>query len=164
VTVEINNESGVEVDTAGLVRLATFALDELRIHPQAELSILLVDEDTMSAYHERYLGEDGPTDVLSFPMDELRPPGDAEEPPEGLLGDIVLCPSVTDRQAREHGRTPVQESEYLLVHGLLHLLGFDHAEPQEKADMFGLKDKILAAWGEARSSRATAGSRDGSRP
>jgi probable rRNA maturation factor len=153
-SVDINNESGQDVDSAGLVRLATFALDELRIHPQAELSILLVDEETMSSYHERYMGEPGPTDVLSFPMDELRPPEDGDEPPEGLLGDIVLCPTVTARQAAEHGRTPTEESEYLLVHGLLHLLGFDHAEAEEKADMFGLKDKIIAAWATARPDRA----------
>jgi probable rRNA maturation factor len=156
-TVDINNESGLEVDSPGLVRLATFALDQLRIHPQAELSILLVDEETMSAYHEKYMGEDGPTDVLSFPMDELRPPGDGEEPPEGLLGDIVLCPTVTNRQAEAHGRSAAEESEYLLVHGILHLLGFDHAEPDEKADMFGLKDKIIAAWETARPERAGRG-------
>ena len=105
-TVEINNESGLDVDTTGLLRLADFALEKLRIHPQAELSIVCVDEDTMSAYHQKYMGEPGPTDVLSFPMDELRPPVDDEEPPEGLLGDIVLCPAVTARQAAEHGRTP----------------------------------------------------------
>ena len=127
-TVEINNESGLEVDTAGLLRLADFALEKLRIHPQAELSIVCVDEDTMSAYHQKYMGEPGPTDVLSFPMDELRPPIEDEEPPEGLLGDIVLCPAVTARQAAEHGRTPEAEAEYLLVHGLLHLLGYDHGD------------------------------------
>lgn len=154
-SVDFNNESGLEVDSPGLVRLATFALDQLRIHPQAELSVLVVDEETMTSYHERYLGEHGSTDVLSFPMDELRPPGDDEEPPEGLLGDIVLCPAVTNRQAAEHGRTPAEESEYLLVHGLLHLLGYDHADAAEKAEMFGLKDKILAAWADhqARSAR-----------
>jgi len=150
VTVDINNESGLDADDSGLVRLAAFALGQLRIHPQAELSILLVDEQTMSAYHEKYLGEAGPTDVLSFPMDELRPPSDDEEPPEGLLGDIVLCPAVTDRQARQHGRTTSEEAEYLLVHGLLHLLGYDHGEPTEQAEMFALKDKIIAAWAEQR--------------
>ena len=149
-TIDINNESGLDADSAGLVRLATFTLDQLRIHPQAELSILLVDEDTMSSYHEKYMGEPGPTDVLSFPMDELRVPTDGEEPPEGLLGDIVLCPSVTNRQAAEHGRSADAEAEYLLVHGMLHLLGFDHAEPEEKAEMFGLKDKIIDAWAAAR--------------
>lgn len=149
-TIDINNESGLDADGAGLVRLATFTLDQLRIHPQAELSILLVDEDTMSSYHEKYMGEPGPTDVLSFPMDELRVPTDGEEPPEGLLGDIVLCPAVTSRQAAEHGRSADAEAEYLLVHGLLHLLGFDHAEAEEKAEMFGLKDRIIDAWAAAR--------------
>ncbi|HZA04728.1 MAG TPA: rRNA maturation RNase YbeY [Propionibacteriaceae bacterium] len=149
-TVDLNNESGLPADGAGLVRLATFALDQLRIHPLAELSVVLVDEETMSAYHQKYMGEPGATDVLSFPMDELRPPNDDEEPPAGLLGDIVLCPAVTARQAREHGRTPEAEAEYLLVHGLLHLLGFDHAEPEERAEMFALKDEILARWATAR--------------
>ncbi len=149
-TVELNNESGEQVDTASLVALATFCLDRLRIHPLAELSIVLVDEGTMSAYHERFMGEPGPTDVLSFPMDELRVPSDDEDPPEGLLGDIVLCPAVTSRQAAEHGRTAEQEAEYLLVHGLLHLLGHDHAEPEEKRVMFELKDALLAAWVDER--------------
>lgn len=153
-TVDINNESGLEADSPGLVRLATFALDQLRIHPQAELSILLVDEDTMSAYHEKYMGEPGPTDVLSFPMDELRPPGEEDEPPLGLLGDIVLCPAVTDRQAREHGRSSAAEAEYLLVHGILHLLGYDHADDAERTEMFGLKDRIIEAWAGARPDRA----------
>ena len=153
-TVDINNESGLEADSPGLVRLATFALDQLRIHPQAELSVLLVDEDTMSSYHEKYMGEPGPTDVLSFPMDELRPPGDEDEPPVGLLGDIVLCPAVTDRQAREHGRSSTAEAEYLLVHGILHLLGYDHADDAERTEMFGLKDKIIAAWAAERPDRA----------
>ncbi len=145
-TVEINNESGVEVDEQRLVALALFALDSLRIHPQAELSILLVDTDTMAAYHEKYMDEPGPTDVLSFPMDELRPPKDGEEPPLGMLGDIVLCPEVTAAQASDSNRTPEEEADYLLIHGLLHLLGYDHAEPEEKKVMFGLNDTIIAAW------------------
>jgi probable rRNA maturation factor len=156
VTVDLNNESGLEVDSPGLVRLATFALDQLRIHPQAELSVLCVDEDTMAAYHEKYMGEPGPTDVLSFPMDELRPPGEEDEPPIGLLGDIVLCPAVTDRQAREHGRTAAAEAEYLLMHGILHLLGYDHADDDERSEMFGLKDRVLAAWAEQRPDRGPA--------
>ena len=157
-TVDINNESGLEADSSGLVRLATFALGQLRIHPQAELSILLVDEPTKSSYHEKYMGEPGPTDVLSFPMDELRPPSDDEdEAPEGMLGDVVLCPAVTDAQAREHGRTASAEAEYLLVHGILHLLGYDHADDAERAEMFGLKDKILAAWELERPDRSADG-------
>lgn len=145
-SVDLNNDSGQECDTQALVALATFAMGELRIHPQAELSVLLVDEDTMASYHEKFMGEPGPTDVLSFPMDELRPPDDDEDPPLGLLGDIVICPQVTSRQAAENGRRPDEENEYLLVHGLLHLLGHDHAEPGEKAVMFGLNDRLIAAW------------------
>lgn len=144
--IELNNESGTDVDTERLVGLATFALDQLRIHPQAELSILLVDTATMSAYHEKFMGEPGPTDVLSFPMDELRAPEPDEEPPLGLLGDIVLCPEVTAAQAADAHRTPEEEADYLLVHGLLHLLGHDHAEPAEKKVMFDLNDRIVAAW------------------
>jgi probable rRNA maturation factor len=149
--IELNNESGESVDTERLVQLATFALDALRIHPQAELSIVLVDEATMSAYHQKFMGEPGPTDVLSFPMDELRAPEPDEEPPLGLLGDIVLCPTVTAAQAAESNRTPEEEADYLLVHGLLHLLGHDHAEPAEKKVMFDLNDKVIAAWGASRS-------------
>ncbi|HQY99752.1 MAG TPA: rRNA maturation RNase YbeY [Propionicimonas sp.] len=148
--IELNNESGVDVDTERLVQLATFALDALRIHPQAELSILLVDEETMSAYHEKFMGEPGPTDVLSFPMDELRAPEADEEPPIGLLGDIVLCPTVTAAQAADSDRTPEEEADYLLIHGLLHLLGHDHAEPAEKKVMFDLNDKIIDAWTASR--------------
>jgi len=148
--IELNNESGVEVDTERLVQLATFALAALRIHPQAELSILLVDEATMSAYHEKFMDEPGPTDVLSFPMDEMRAPEADEEPPLGLLGDIVLCPTVTAAQAADSNRTPEEEADYLMIHGLLHLLGHDHAEPAEKKVMFDLNDKIIAAWTASR--------------
>ncbi len=151
--IDLNNESGVEVDEQRLVGLAEFALDLLRIHPQSELSILLVDPDTMSAYHEKFMDEPGPTDVLSFPMDELRAPSDAEEPPLGLLGDIVLCPEVTAAQAAENDRTPEEEADYLLVHGLLHLLGHDHAEPAEKKVMFDLNDRIIAEWASHRADR-----------
>lgn len=147
--IDINNESGEQIDTQALVRLARYALGALRIHPQAELSILLVDEDTMAAYHRRFMDLEGPTDVMSFPMDELRVPDDEEEPPQGLLGDIVICPSFTDAQAGGNGRTNQEEMEYLLVHGLLHLLGHDHAEPEEKAVMFDLNDRVIAGWREA---------------
>ena len=149
--IDLNNESGVEVDEQRLVQLARFAMDQLRIHPQAELSILLVDEKTMADYHVRFMDLPGPTDVLSFPMDELRPPSDDEEPPLGLLGDIVLCPTVTAAQAAENGRSPDSEADYLLVHGLLHLLGYDHAEPAEKKVMFDLNDRLVAAWDASRS-------------
>ena len=148
--IDLTNESGEVVDESGLVALTRFALAKLHIHPEAEVSILLVDEGTMAVYHERFLDEPGPTDVLSFPMDELRPPAPGEEPPLGLLGDVVLCPAVATRQATEAGRRPGEEIGYLLIHGLLHLLGFDHAEPQEKKVMFNLNDAIAGAWAAER--------------
>ena len=144
--IDLNNESGLPADELGLVALTRFALERLRVHPQADVSILLVDEQTMTDYHVRFMDEPGPTDVLSFPMDELRPPRDDEDPPMGLLGDVVLCPAVTARQAADNGRTADEEAEYLLVHGLLHLLGFDHAEPEEKRVMFDLNDAICSGW------------------
>lgn len=148
--IDLNNESGEEVDTGRLLKLAAFALDALRIHPEAELSVLLVDEDTMSAYHEKFMDEPGPTDVLSFPMDELRSPDPDDEPVLGVLGDIVLCPTVTAAQAAASGRTAEEEADYLLIHGLLHLLGYDHAEAAEKKAMFDLNDKLIAAWNASR--------------
>jgi len=144
--IDINNESGQSVNEKSLVKLARFALDLLHIHPDAELSIVLVDEATMSVYHEKFMGEPGPTDVLSFPMDELRPGQADQDPPTGVLGDVVLCPSVIQHQADEMDHTFNHEAGYLLVHGLLHLLGFDHGEPEEKAVMFALNDQIMQAW------------------
>jgi probable rRNA maturation factor len=155
VTIDIANESGAEVDEVALASVARHVLDELRIHPLAELSVLVVDELAMAELHERWMGEPGPTDVLSFPMDELRPPspvsgqpgpGDEPGPEPGLLGDVVLCPQVAVVQARKAGHSSQQEMELLAVHGILHLLGYDHAEPEEHAEMFGLQDKLLKSW------------------
>ena len=147
--IDINNESGVKVDEKNLVQLAGFVLRELRIHPQADLSILLVDEATMTQYHEKFMELPGPTDVLSFPMDELRVPKAGQAAPQGMLGDVVLCPQVTARQAPANGRTASDEMAYLLIHGLLHLLGYDHAEPAEEKVMFALQDRLFADWHQA---------------
>ena len=144
--IDVNNESGTEVDELGLLQLAEFALAQLRIHPQAELSILLVDEAAMAELHQRFMDQPGPTDVMSFPMDELRAPELGQSPPRGTLGDIVICPQFTSAQAPENGREPAEEIQYLLIHGLLHLLGHDHADAGERAVMFGLNDRIIADW------------------
>ena len=98
-SVEVNDESGAANDLAALAALARFLLDALRIHPLAELSVLLVDIETMTRLHVQWMDEPGPTDVLSFPMDELRPGSDDREPEPGLLGDVVLCPQVAREQA-----------------------------------------------------------------
>lgn len=157
-SIEVANESGAPVDERALVGLARHVLAALRIHPQAELSLLLVGVDAMSALHEQWMDEPGPTDVLSFPMDELRPPRDDHEPSPGLLGDVVLCPAVAATQAAEHDRTPEEELHLLCTHGILHLLGYDHAEPDEKRDMFQLQESLLAGW---RGTPATPGATTG---
>jgi probable rRNA maturation factor len=143
VSIEINNESTYEIDEAALQRLATYALDAMRIHPDADLAIVLVDEAAMEALHVQWMGEPGPTDVLSFPMDELRPGNDDQVTPAGLLGDVVLCPQVAEGQAEAAGHTTMDELLLLTTHGILHLLGFDHAEPEEEKEMFSLQRDIL---------------------
>lgn len=145
-SIEINNESGVPVDEIALQRLATFALDQLHVHPDAELAMVLVDEAAMEQLHLQWMDEPGPTDVLSFPMDELRPGSDEFPTPAGLLGDIVLCPQVAIAQAETAGHSPLEEMLLLTTHGLLHLLGFDHAEPQEEKEMFGVQRDILVGF------------------
>lgn len=142
-SIEINNESSVPVDEAALQRLAIFALDQLRVHPDAELAIVCVDEAAMEQLHVQWMDEPGPTDVLSFPMDELRPGSDDAITPAGLLGDIVLCPQVAIAQAETAGHSTTEELLLLTTHGLLHLLGFDHAEPEEEKEMFGIQRDIL---------------------
>ena len=122
-------------------------LDRLRVHPLAELCIKAVDEDTMAELNQKWMEGEGPTDVLAFPMDELRPGLVNEEPPKrDILGDLMLCPAVAVRQAATAGHSTDAELELLTVHGILHLLGYDHAEPAEHAEMFGLQDELLAAW------------------
>jgi probable rRNA maturation factor len=155
-SIDIANESGAAVDEAALVALARYVLDQMHIHPLAELSVLLVDEQAMADLHERWMNEPGPTDVLAFPMDEFRSPQvggmhggkpeDQDGLPEPLLGDVVLCPQVAAGQARTAGHSAAGELELLCTHGILHLLGYDHGDPEERATMFGLQDQILTSW------------------
>jgi len=145
-SIEILNESGADLDVRRLSALCRFVMDQLRVHPQAELCIKAVDEDTIALLNERWMDKRGPTDVLAFPMDELRPGKVTEEPEEGVLGDLVLCPDVAERQGTEAGHGRNAEIELLTVHGILHLLGYDHAEPGEHEEMFGLQAKLLEEW------------------
>ncbi len=152
-SIEVNNESGVEVDEPEIVALARHVLAAMRVHPQAELSVVLVDETAMEQLHVQWMDEPGPTDVLSFPMDELRPGSDAEDSPPGLLGDVVLCPQVAVKQARQAGHSTAEELLLLTTHGILHLLGYDHAEPDEEKEMFGLQRKLLLTFLATRTGR-----------
>jgi probable rRNA maturation factor len=146
VSIEILNESGRELDERRLAQLSRFVMDRMRVHPLAELCIKAVDEATIAELNEQWMDKEGPTDVLAFPMDELRPGLVTEEPEEGVLGDLVLCPDVAARQGETAGHGETAEIELLTVHGILHLLGYDHAEPEEHKEMFGLQDELLAAW------------------
>jgi len=158
VSVDINNESGVAVGEDALRELAQYVIGQMEVHPLADLSMLLVDEAHMTNLHEKWMEEPGPTDVLSFPMDELRPHSiagpnrtrgrDEDDSEPVLLGDVVLCPQVATAQAKQHGHSTQAELELLTVHGVLHLLGYDHADPDEEADMFGLQAELLRDWRE----------------
>jgi probable rRNA maturation factor len=146
VSIEVLDESGYGLDVQRLTQLSRFVMGQLRVHPLAELCIKAVDEDTMAGLNEKWMEKEGPTDVLAFPMDELRPGLVNEDPEEGILGDLMLCPSVAQRQAVTAGHSAEDELELLTVHGILHLLGYDHAEPDEHREMFGLQDRLLAQW------------------
>lgn len=156
-SVEILNESGevpAPVGEQELHDLARYVLEALRVHPVAELSITLVDEGTMSSLHQQWMDLPGPTDVMSFPMDELRPGSEGVEPDSGVLGDVVLCPSVARKQAEQTGHSVADEVLLLTTHGILHLLGFDHTEPAEEQEMFDLQRTLLLTF-LARKGRTT---------
>lgn len=143
--IEVNDESGYEpaVGLTEISELATYVLGEMRVHPQADLSILLMNEEDIAVLHEKWLDLPGPTDVMSFPMDELRPAPPGVEPKPGMLGDIAVCPQVAARQARRAGHATMEEILLLVTHGILHLLGYDHAEEEEKKEMFDLQRRLL---------------------
>jgi len=145
-SIEVLDESGQGIDVKHLGSLSRFVLDQMRVHPLAELCVKLVDVDTITELNVKWMEGDGPTDVLAFPMDELRPGLVNEEPEEGILGDIMVCPEIAATQATTAGHSTEAELELLTTHGILHLLGYDHAEPEEHKEMFGLQDQLLAQW------------------
>ncbi len=156
-SIEVCNESGVIVDESLIASVARYTLEVMRVSPAAELSVLAVTPDVMSELHERWMGEDGPTDVMAFPMDELvedsrRP--DAPEVGPALLGDVVLCPEFARDQANTAGHGLSDELHLLTVHGVLHLLGYDHGEPEQEREMFGLQHRLLTEWRSAREQAA----------
>lgn len=153
-SIEFFDESGFEgegVDEIQLIDVASFALRQMDVHSGAELSIHIVDLDTIADLHVRWLDLEGPTDVMSFPMDELTPGSgrpDAAQPGPAMLGDIVLCPEFALGQATKAGHDLAHELALLTVHGCLHLLGYDHVTPAEEQEMFALQNQILSDWYE----------------
>ena len=147
-TIEVANESGLDVSEDELISVARFVIDKMNVHPAAELSMVLLDSTSMADLHMRWMDLPGPTDVMSFPMDELEPGGrpDAPEPGPSMLGDIVLCPEFAAEHAAIAGHSLGHELALLTIHGVLHLLGYDHAEPDEEKEMFALQRQLLEEW------------------
>ncbi|MEP7159686.1 MAG: rRNA maturation RNase YbeY [Dermatophilaceae bacterium] len=145
-SIEILNETTTQVDADELIDLSRYVLHQLHVNPQVELCISCVDVEAMTNLHVQWMDLDGPTDVMSFPMDELRPGRDGEASPGGILGDVVICPEVAATQAAEAGHTTAEELLLLVTHGILHLLGFDHAEPDDKREMFDLQRTLLLTY------------------
>jgi probable rRNA maturation factor len=135
------DEQELDVDVDDLVVLADRVLAEQRVPSDMEVALLLVDESTIAGLNAKHLGHEGPTDVLAFPIDE---PGESPLAGPAILGDVVLCPAVARRQATERGGAVHAELQLLTVHGLLHLLGMDHAEPDDEQKMFALTERLLA--------------------
>lgn len=154
-SIEVLNESGVEADARELVGCARYVMDHMRVHPRAELCIKLVDEAAMEVLHRHWMELPGPTDVMSFPMDELRPGREGQESLDGVLGDVVLCPQVAAEQAGSAGHSTADELLLLTTHGILHLLGFDHAEPEDEQEMFELQRTLLLTYLAGRGRRAS---------
>lgn len=142
----VADEQDRPVDTDDLAQLARHVLDRRRVPREMELSVLLVDEETIASLNRHHLGGSGATDVLAFPIDE---PGESPAAGPAVLGDVVLCPAVAARQAEERGGETHAEIQLLTVHGILHLLGMDHAEPDEERAMSALTDELLASYREA---------------
>ncbi|HUW88175.1 MAG TPA: rRNA maturation RNase YbeY [Candidatus Paceibacterota bacterium] len=140
--IDIQNRSGVDFPEERLISLLAFGISELDLNPECDLNVLLVDEAEMTALHIKWMGEPGPTDVLSFPMDEIEP-GSEEI---GILGDIVLCPTIAQAQAKDAGNDFDRELSILSVHGLLHIVGYDHATAEDEKEMFTLQESIVDRW------------------
>ena len=153
-----DEQTDVKVDVLRWIRLAELVLREERVDADAELSVLFVDEYSVAELNERFLDTEGPTDVLAFPIDDELPPSgrqpdqggrgpgtsaDPSDPPT-LLGDVVVCPAVAARQASERGVSADDEVALLVVHGVLHLLDYDHAEPADAARMRRREQELLA--------------------
>ena len=142
-TIEITNKSGELVPTESVRDLLQNALIELKLNPDCELNLVFVDIEEMTELHIKWMDEGGPTDVLSFPMDLPEPGNEAV-----TLGDIVIAPVVAAEQAAIAGHSIDHEIFILAAHGLLHILGYDHATPAEEKAMFTLQENLVKKYQE----------------
>lgn len=137
--IEIENRSGHLAPESEIKELMNFSLKELGLHPDCELTLAFIKDDEMAELHQKWMDLPGTTDVMSFPMDELRP----NDPEPGILGDIVISPVVARAQAEKAGHTFDHELKILAAHGLLHLIGYDHQELEEEKIMFALQEDLV---------------------
>ena len=144
-SVDVTNETVWNIDPEVFSQLGVWVMSQMRVSIQSDLTILFVDPDPIAQLHERWMNLQGPTDVMSFPMDELRP-SDGPTEMEGVLGDIVICPWVAAQQALAAGHSTMQEMMLLTIHGILHLLGYDHVTAEQEQQMFGLQRQLLLTY------------------
>ncbi len=152
ISIRVDERYADDVDALDLARVIELAL-QAEGRSQGELTLVVTGDDEVQALNRQFLGEDHPTDVLSFPSaeaatDPARPvfvmAPDAEPEAAAYLGDVLIALPFARRQAAGLGRTLQAELRLLAVHGTLHLLGYDHAEPEEEAVMWARQDTILA--------------------
>jgi probable rRNA maturation factor len=137
--IEIENRSGQLAPESEVLKLMQFAIKELGLNSECELTLAFINDEEMAQLHEKWMDLPGTTDVMSFPMDELKP----NDPEPGILGDIVISPLVARAQADKAGHPYEHEVKILAAHGLLHLLGFDHQEPEAEREMFALQEDLV---------------------
>ena len=141
-SVDVTNETVWNIDPKVFSDLGVWVMDQMRVSTQSDLTVIFVDPEPIAELHMRWMNLEGPTDVMSFPMDELRP-GDGKTVMEGVLGDIVICPWGAAQQAAASGHSVLEEMALLTIHGILHLLGYDHVTPEQERQMFGLQRQLL---------------------
>jgi len=140
-TVELVNRSGALISEPKIVSLINFGIEYMELNPECEISMSFVDVQEMEELHIKWMDENGPTDVLSFPMDMPEKKNEIV-----TLGDIVISPAVAAKQATDAGHSTEDEIYILATHGLLHILGYDHADKDEEKVMFALQEKIVEEW------------------
>ena len=142
-TVDLVNRSGALIPEKEMHTLIDFGIEYMELNPECEISLTFVDVTEMEELHTKWMNEPGPTDVLSFPMDMPESKGEVV-----TLGDIVIAPAVAAQQASTAGHSLEHEIYILATHGLLHILGYDHADPDEEKVMFSLQEKIVKEWSQ----------------
>ncbi len=140
-SIEVTNSSGQLVPSTEVTSLLLFAMGRLNLNADCDLSVGFIDDEYMSELHSKWMNEPGSTDVLSFPMDMPENEGDVV-----TLGDIMISPLFAAAQAQVAGHSAEHEIYILATHGLLHIIGYDHAEPEEERVMFALQEEIVENW------------------